>query len=386
MTRYEVIANLNIILKKFLHFSLSLLLLLAFSQTAFSQHEAEETTTHEEKTFEPGSFIFDHIGDAYEWHIATFGHTHLSVPLPVILYSQEKGLNIFMSSKFHHGHESHNGFHVGQEGETIKKINAEGKEEDIEVKGKIVEELADGSMVKPIDISITKNVFALFFSAALLLFIFISIAKAYKKNKGQAPKGLQSALEPLILFIRDDIAKASIQKNPERFMPFLLSVFFFIFLNNLLGLVPFFPGGANLTGNITVTMTLAIFTFIITTVVANKNYWRHIINAPGVPWWLKIPVPLMPIVEILGMFTKPFVLMVRLFANITAGHIIALGFYSLIFIFGHKNIFAGYGISVISIMFTIFMMMLELLVAFIQAYVFTLLSALYFGMATEEHH
>lgn len=384
MALNKVTVNQGII-KHLLSYSLCLLLIFSFSIRAYSQHEPK-ATSHEEKAFEPGPFIFDHIGDSYEWHIATFGETHLSVPLPVILYSEEKGLKVFLSSKFHHGHEAYEGFHVGKEGETIVKIDKEGKEEHIEVKGKIVEVLANGSTVRPIDISITKNVFALFFSVALLLFIFISIAKSYKKNKGKAPKGMQSLLEPLILFIRDDIAKASIQKNPERYMPFLLSVFFFIFLNNLLGLVPFFPGGANLTGNITVTMVLALFTFAITTFVANKNYWKHIINAPGVPWWLKIPVPLMPIVEILGMFTKPFVLMVRLFANITAGHIIALGFYSLIFIFGHKNIFAGYGISVISIMFTIFMMMLELLVAFIQAYVFTLLSALYFGMATEEHH
>jgi F-type H+-transporting ATPase subunit a len=169
-------------------------------------------------------------------------------------------------------------------------------------------------------------------------------------------------------------------------MPYLLTVFFFILINNLLGLVPFPPGGANITGNIAVTAVLAVITFIITTVNGNKNYWVHIINMPGVPWWLKFPVPLMPIVEIMGLFIKPFVLMVRLFANMTAGHIVALGFYSLIFIFGHMNVYAGYGVSPLSIVFTVFMGMLELLVAFIQAYVFTFLSALYFGMATEEHH
>jgi F-type H+-transporting ATPase subunit a len=163
-------------------------------------------------------------------------------------------------------------------------------------------------------------------------------------------------------------------------------LFFFIFLNNVLGLIPIFPGGANITGNIAITLVLALFTFAITTFSGNKNYWTHIINAPGVPWWLKIPIPLMPIVEIVGVFTKPFVLMVRLFANISAGHIIALGFFSLIFIFGNLSIYAGYGISVLSIAFTVFMTFLEFLVAFIQAYVFTLLSALYFGMAIEEHH
>ncbi len=349
-------------------------ILFANTNIVFAQHEEENThETSSEKKFDPGAFIFDHIADAYEWHILTIGHKHISLPLPVIVYSKDKGLKIFLSSKFHHGHESYEGFKL----ET---------NEDSPNKGKIVEILPDGTVERPIDLSITKNVLALFFSVALLMWIFISVANAYKKNPDKAPKGMQSFFEPLIIFIRDDIAKASIQKNPEKYMPYLLTIFFFIFLNNLLGLVPIIPGGANLTGNITVTMALALFTFIITTVNGNKAYWTHMVNTPGVPWWLKIPVPLMPIVEIMGMFTKPFVLMVRLFANITAGHIIALGFYSLIFIFGEKNIFAGYGISVISIAFTIFMMMLELLVAFIQAYVFTLLSALYFGMATEEHH
>lgn len=367
----------GISLGRFIKIALSLLLLISLSIRVYSQHETHESTheitdeeTYEEKGFEPGSFIFDHIGDAYEWHIATFGHTHVSIPLPVIIYSQEKGLKIFMSSKFHHGHDTYEGFHIDMD-------------PDSETKGKIIEKLADGSVVRPIDISITKNVLALFGSVILLLLIFISVAKAYKRNHGKAPKGIQSFMEPLIIFVRDDIAKASIENKPERYMPYLLSVFFFIFISNLLGL---FPAGANLTGNIAITMVLALFTFFITTFIGNKDYWQHIFNAPGVPWWLKIPVPLMPVVEIVGMFTKPFVLMVRLFANITAGHIIALGFYSLIFIFGHKNMFAGYGISIVSIMFTIFMMVLELLVAFIQAYVFTLLSALYFGMATEKHH
>lgn len=362
----------NNIIKPLLFLSFSIFFILIFQNQILSQHE-EETKHSEEKKFEPGPFIFDHIGDAYEWHIATFGHTHVSIPLPIIVYSKEKGLNVFMSSKFHHGHDEYNGFRIDTDKNSDKK-------------GKIVETLADGTVVRPFDISITKNVFALFFSVALLMFIFISVAKSYKKNQGKAPKGMQSFLEPLIIFVRDDIAKASIQKNPEKYMPYLLSVFFFIFLNNLLGLVPLFPGGANLTGNIAVTVALALITFTITTFSGNKNYWTHIINAPGVPWWLKIPVPLMPFVEILGMFTKPFVLAVRLFANITAGHIIVLVFYSLIFIFGSMNIFAGYGISIVSVLFIVFMSMLELLVAFIQAYVFTLLSALYFGMATEEHH
>jgi F-type H+-transporting ATPase subunit a len=328
------------------------------------------------KKFQPGSFIIDHILDAHEWHIATIGDFHLSIPLPIIVYSlkQEKFM-VFMSSKFHHGHNAHNGL----------KLMLEGPH-----KGKIVEVNEDGSIdetaSQPIDISLTKDVLELFIVLGLMLWIFLSAAKAYKRRPNQAPRGIQSFVEPLILFIRDDIAKPSIGKKYEKFLPYLLTVFFFIFINNLIGLIPIFPGGANVTGNISVTLVLALFTFVLTTVTANMNYWKHIVNAPGVPWWLKIPIPLMPAVEIIGMFTKPFVLMVRLFANITAGHIIALGFFSLIFLMGEMSIYGGYGISVLSVLFTVFMLVLELLVAFIQAYVFTLLSAIYFGMAVEEHH
>ena len=255
-----------------------------------------------------------------------------------------------------------------------------------ENKGEIIEILSNGTQVLPLDFSITKNVLALFISLAILLWIFLSIAKSYKQRIGKAPKGMQSFFEPLIIFIRDDVAKASIgEKKHEKYVPYLLTIFFFILLNNLMGLVPILPGGANVTGNIAITVVLAIFTFGITTFSGTKEYWKHIFWPP-VPLWLKIPIPLMPIVELIGVFTKPFVLMVRLFANITAGHIIALGFFSLIFIFGGMNLGAGYGISILSVSFTIFMTFLEFLVAFIQAYVFTLLSALYFGMAVEEHH
>ena len=341
-------------------------------RTSAQEHQKDSLNTETSEKFAPGEFITDHISDSYVWHIATFGHFHLSIPLPVILYSKNKGFNFFLSSKFEHGHKEYNGFIIAKEGT---------------YKGKIVEILSNGEVIRPIDISITKIVLQLFIVLFLVTYIFLKISKKYQQNKGKAPKGIQSLLEPLILFIRDDIAKSSIgEKKYEKYLPYLLSVFFFIFFSNLIGLVPIFPGGANLTGNIAITLVLAIFTFIITTFSGNANYWKHIINAPGVPWWLKLPIPLMPVVEIIGVFTKPFVLMVRLFANITAGHIIALGFFSLIFIFGNMSIYAGYGISVVSVAFTVFMTLLELLVAFIQAYVFTLLSALYFGMAIEEHH
>jgi len=348
---------------------------LLVSNTGFSQHGEEHGTTEQhEKEFNPGEMIMGHVGDEYGWHITTFGETHISIPLPIIVYSEHSGFSVFMSSKFHHGHSSYKNFKI-----------ASGK--DNPNKGKVVEEV-NGEEVRPYDISITKNTLSLFISIALILWLFLAVAKGYRKREGQAPKGIQSFIEPLILFVRDDIAKASLgEKKYMKFTPYLLSIFFFIFLNNLLGLVPIFPGGANLTGNIAITMVLAIFTFIITTINGNKNYWVHMVNTPGVPWWLKFPIPLMPFVEILGMFIKPFVLMVRLFANITAGHIVALGFFSLIFLFGEMGgAPAGYGGAIFSVAFTIFLTMLELLVAFIQAYVFTLLSALYFGMATEEHH
>lgn len=374
-------------MNRFINILLSLFIVLFFSSVTPSiaaendvHHEAVATGEHvtENATkdeFNAGDMIIEHIIDAHEWHIASIGHTHISVPLPVILLDNGK-LVAFMSSKLHHGTTAYKGY----------KLETEGP-----AKGKIVKVKEDGTMDEtakvPLDFSITKLVAQLFISLLLLVVIFISVANKYKKNPNRAPSGLQSLLEPLILFISDDLALPAIGKKRYKFyLPYLLTIFFFIFFSNLLGLVPFFPGGANLTGNLAVTMVLALFTFLITTFSGNKSYWVHIVNTPGVPWWLKIPLPLMPIVEFIGVLTKPFVLMVRLFANITAGHIIALGFMSLIFIFGAMKPWLGYVVSPISVGFGIFMTFLELLVAFIQAYVFTLLSAIYFGMAIEEHH
>ncbi|MFZ4398476.1 MAG: F0F1 ATP synthase subunit A [Bacteroidales bacterium] len=356
---------------KIVRITLLIMLLFVASQSAI----ANEEKAHSEK-FNAGEMIIEHISDSYEWHIMTIGETHVSIPLPVIII-YEGNIISFCSSKFHHGKESYNGFRIAEEGNN---------------KGKIVhvsiingQEIEDEKL--PLDFSITKTVLSLFIGIFLLVFIFLSISHSYRKRGVASPKGLQSFIEPIILFVRDDIAKSSLgEKNYQKYLPFLLTIFFFIFLNNLMGLIPFFPGGVNLTGNIAITMVLALFTFLITTFSGNRAYWKHIVNAPGVPWWLKIPIPLMPIVELVGVFTKPFVLMVRLFANITAGHIIALGFISLIFIFGEMKPALGYGVSVVSVLFYVFMGLLELLVAFIQAYVFTLLSALYFGMAIEEHH
>ncbi len=343
------------------------------SDTVF-QNETREKTAG--KGFNPGEMIMEHVLDCHEWHIMEIAGHELTVPLPVILFSEGR-LYCFLSSKFHNETHTYQGFKLEQEGAN---------------KGKIVRlntDKSEGEGSRVYDLSITKTVLAIFISSFLLIWIFVSVARSYRRNPKKAPHGLQSLLEPLILFIRDEVAKNSIgEKKYEKFLPYLLTLFFFIFFNNLFGIIPFFPGGANVTGNITITLVMAVCTFILTTINGNKHYWIEIINTPGVPWWLKFPLPLMPIVEIIGIITKPFVLMIRLFANMTAGHIIVLGFVSLIFIFGEISYALGLGISTVSVAFMIFMDLLELLVAFIQAYVFTLLSALYFGLATAEpeHH
>jgi len=359
------------------YFRLFAMMILVMGFAAKSLHASEpisdSTHGHDKAKFAPGEFIMHHIADAHDWHIVTIGDHHISLPLPVILYTKEEGLTTFMSSRFKAPE--------GQEHDTHANKEYEGFVMDA------ANHITHKEGYSVYDFSMTKNVMAMLFSMVLLCWIFISLSRKYQKNPNKAPSGFQSMIEPLLVFLRDDVIKPSIgEKKMDRYTPFLMTVFFFIFINNLLGLVPFLPGGANVTGNIAITLVLALFTFIITNVSGNKAYWQHIVNAPGVPWWLKIPLPLMPIVELVGVFTKPFVLMVRLFANISAGHIIALGFFSLIFIFGEIAPAIGYGVSIVSILFTVFMTILELLVAFIQAYVFTLLSSIYIGMATEEHH
>jgi len=340
------------------------------SNDTLVQKSVKDEKEHEK--FNAGEMIMEHVVDNHEWHIMAIGHIEVTIPLPVIVFSEGKWY-CFSSSKFHNENNSYKGFRLEKDGPNKGKIISL-KSAGIESKGP-----------KVYDLSITKTVLAIFISSIMLILIFVSVAHSYRRNPKEAPHGLQSLLEPLILFIRDDIAKSSIgEKKYEKFLPYLLTIFFFIFFNNLFGLIPFFPGGANVTGNIAVTMVMAVFTFIITTLNGNKHYWIDIINTPGVPWWLKVPIPLMPVVEIIGIITKPFVLMVRLFANITAGHIIVLGFICLIFIFGEISYALGLGVSVVSVAFMIFMDLLEILVAFIQAYVFTLLSALYFGLATVE--
>ncbi len=328
---------------------------------------AEPETKKEggEEKFNAGELIIDHISDSHDWHIA--GDLH--VPLPIILYVEGSGLKLFSSSNLEQGKAIYEGYTLREN--HIVAVSADGK-------------INEEATAKIWDISITKNTASILMIAFLMCWIFISVAKAYTRNKDMAPKGMQSLVEPLILFVRDDVAIPSIgEKKYAKYMPYLLTIFFFVLLTNLLGLIPFIPGGSNVTGNIAVTMTLAIFTFIITTISGNKHYWRHIIAMPGVPSWVLF---LLTPIEILGVFLRPFVLMIRLFANILAGHIIALSFFCLIFIFAEMSKGVGYSVSIVSVAFTVFMGMLELLVAFLQAYVFTLLSAIYFGAAVEEAH
>lgn len=338
---------------------------LSFQAVANEEIEAknnEHAAPHGEEKFDPTTTILEHIGDSHSFHL--WGHT--SMPLPVILFTPN-GLDVFSSSKLmdeHHEAIAYTGKYTYlNEEEHIKVLNASGE---------IDEELSS----KIYDFSITKNVFALFLSIAVILIIFLSVAGAYRKTVGKAPKGLQSWIEPIIIFIRDDIARPNIGYKYEKFMPLLLTIFFFIWINNLLGLIPIFPGSANVTGNIAITMVLATIVLIVVNVNGNKYYWSHIFK-PDVPFWL---LPIMWVVEIIGVFSKPFALMIRLFANITAGHIIVLSLVSLIFIF--KTI----AIAPVSVAFVIFMDVLELLVAFLQAFIFTMLTALFIGTAVEEHH
>lgn len=345
--------------------------------------EHDLTTEHgAEKKFNAGEMIFDHILDSHDWHITGEGHDAVSIPLPVIVYSKTRGLDIFMSSHFHHRHKTYHGYALKQnKGEKKFNIVAVNEMQETDVENATVNEAVTAELW---DLSITKNVASIIISGLLLVIMLLSVARAYKKRDGLAPKGLQSLLEPLILMIRDDVAKPNIGHKYQKFLPYLLTVFFFIFLSNLMGLIPVFPFGSNLTGNIAITMTLALITFIIQLLNTNKNFWVHVFAMPGVP---KAVLIILTPIEILGVFLRPFVLMVRLFANITAGHIVALAFISMIFIFKESFGNAGaYGISIFSGLMYVFMGFLEFLVAFLQAYIFTLLSAIYFGAAIEEHH
>ncbi|TFF40759.1 F0F1 ATP synthase subunit A [Mucilaginibacter psychrotolerans] len=318
-----------------------------------------------EEAFNPSEVILEHIADSHSIHL--WGTA--SIALPVILYT-DKGLEVFSAANFEHGHKDFAGKHY-----TYRLV----KDKVAIVEG--TDNLLPAATVlslnkKLIDFSITRNVVSMWMSMLIIFIIFLSVSSAYKKREGKAPKGLQSFIEPIIMFVRDDIARPNIGYKYERFMPLLLTVFFFIWVNNLIGLVPFFPGGANLTGNIAVTFVLAFITLVVVNINGNKYYWKHIF-APDVPVWL---YPIMWPVELVGIISKPFALMIRLFANITAGHIIVLSLISLIFVFKAASV------SLVSVPFVVFMDVLELLVAALQAFIFTLLTALFIGTAIEEHH
>lgn len=336
-------------------------------------HENQSSETSADGDFNATELINSHIKDSHEFHIADWQGKAISLPLPVILWT-ENGLVTFMSSAFHHDEEA-------------EVVVEKGGQQFVRYHDEIYYADANGTVSfdaeqnvtnsRPLNFSITKNVFTLMVTSALMLLIFIPIANSYKKNN-RAPKGIAGFLEPLIIFVRDDIAVPNIgEKKYQKYMPYLLTVFFLIWLGNIFGLIPFFPFQGTLTNDILFTGVMATITFLITLFSGNKAYWGHIFATPGVPKWL---LPIMIPVEVLGMFTKPFALMIRLFANITAGHIIILSLMALIFIFQTA------WISPVSIAFSLFMYALELLVAALQAYVFTLLSALFIGQAVEEHH
>lgn len=332
--------------------------------------------------FDAGSVIIGHVTDAHSWHMFDYVNADgeecaVAIPLPVILINNGH-LDIFLSSKFHHGHSDYKGYRLVGGGITKEEVVC------VDASGNIMTD-ASGKALKPIDLSITKTSAAIMIATILLIVLVFVARNGYKKRGVAAPHGIQSLIEMLVVFVRDSIVKPMIgEKHYEKYLPYLLTLFFFIFLCNILGLIPFFPAGANVTGNIAVTATLAIITFFITNISGNKHYWMDIFNTPGVPAWLKV-FPLMPVVELVGVFTKPIVLMVRLFANMTAGHIVILGFVVIIFIL--SNLFGaavGGAVSVVSVIFSVFISLLECLVAYIQAFVFTMLTSLYIGMAVSE--
>jgi F-type H+-transporting ATPase subunit a len=361
-------------LETFRYFSILFLILIFFASSDAVSQEENLSISHptdslgtEKTEFDASEFIMDHIKDSHEWHILTKSNGEsVAIYLPVILFSKERGLVAFSSKRLAHG-EVYNGFRIEETGDLKGKIVA------VDDEGKIDEANL------PLDLSFTKTATGMLFAALIGLWVFITLARSYKKTGMSHPKGIQGFLEPVILFVRDDIAADIIGEHKyERYMPYLLSVFFFILINNLMGMVPFPPPfGANVTGNIAVTGVLAVFSFVIIQISGNKNYWRHIFATPGVPFWL---LPIMIVVELIGVVAKPFALMIRLFANITAGHIIILSLVSLIFIFG------SLAVSPVSIVFVVFMDTIELLVAFLQAYIFTLLSALFISLAVQEEH
>ena len=331
---------------------------------------ASEAADSASGKIDPKEIIFEHLGDRYGWEVP-FDHHH-SIPLPIIVIGTD-GLHCFSSARVEHGK-------TYQDGNVTFRIAGE----DSEYAGKVVEIASDGKEIKPLDFSITKNVCALFICILIVAGVMLRLAAFLRKHPYKAPRKGLGGVEACVTFIYNGAVKSTLGPKARRFAPYLLTVFFFILVMNLTGLVVIFPGGANLTGNIAVTLVLAVCTFFVTNVFANKHYWKEIFW-PDVPLWLKFPLPIMPVIEIFGMFTKPAALTVRLFANMMGGHMIVITLTVLIFIFSAINPVAGGASTVVSLIFSIFMLLIDVLVSFIQAYVFTLLSAIFIGLANEEH-
>lgn len=373
---------------------------LLFSSLSLSASHSEGAA---EEKFKPGDMIMHHISDAHQIHIVG----SIYVPLPIILYNHGH-LEVFSSSRFWNGFDAHgelqfkpytsaSGVTYENHHEKIVVSGAHGHDATATATDSLhtgftqepaiaehpADEMEHASHEAPLDFSITKQIFGMLFVLTLMVILFIRVAASYKKRQGQAPRGMQNFFEVFILFIRNEVAIPSIgKKKADKFVPFLLTAFFFIWMSNMLGLIPF-VGGFNITGTMSITLVLATLVFLITSFNGNGHYWGHIFWPPGIP--LGIKLILVPI-EIMSLFIKPAVLMIRLTANITAGHIIILAFVGLVLLFGQGNPAAGFGVGIGATLFMVFMFFIELLVAFLQAYVFTLLAALYFGDATQEHH
>ncbi len=328
---------------------------------------AEAEASDEKQGVDINEIVFGHIGDAYEWHITDVAGRSVSIPLPVIVKSST-GWHVFSSSRLEEG--GYAGLYIAEDGDN---------------KGKIVERNASGEEMRPVDLSITKNVAGLLINSLLLVVLVLGCARWYKRHetRREAPKGFVGMMEACIMMINDDVVKGCIGKDYKRYSPYLLTAFFFILINNLMGLLPIFPGGANITGNIAITMVLAICTFLAVNLFGNKVYWKDIFW-PDVPWWLKVPIPMMPVIELFGIFTKPLALMIRLFANIMAGHAAILSLLSIIFITASMGAVINGSMSFVAVAFGMFMTALEFLIAFIQAYVFTMLSAVFIGLSRHD--
>lgn len=342
-----------------------LLLLFAGSAVCAAPHAVQD------EGVDVREIIFSHVKDSYEWHITTVSDKHISISLPVILYSKRTGWELFLSSVFHEK-EVYKGFYISVTGDN---------------EGKIVELDEAGNEQRPmLDISITKNVLSIFMTSLLLVFIVLYTARWYagRKPSDPAPGGFVGIMEMLITMVVDDIIKPNVGRKYKKYTPYLLTLFFFIFLSNIMGLIPVFPGGANVTGNIAVTLALALSTFLTINLFGNKEYYKEVFW-PDVPTWLKFPIPMMPVIEFFGVLVKPFALTIRLFANILAGHTVVLAFVSIIFITMSVNVYIGSGMTVVSVLFTVFMNVMELLVAFIQAFVFTMMSSVFIGLSQPEH-